>query len=356
MRLPRILNTSVPLLIACLLTPVGIHAGTDFNSLVVFGDSLSDPGNKFALTGLSNVPPYDLLDPFVVPNGPYARGGHHHSNGATWIEQYARKLDLGDQVRPAYQMDSDATNYAYGGARARDVSQDEPPLLGQEVLNNKHLLDQVTQFLADVGGEAPADALYVIFVGGNDIAPDAVTAAILDPSLSIQIIVAALTSVSDNIVDLYFAGARNFLVLNAPDLGLTPSVQIIDETFFPGEPDPVIDAASCLSFLYNFGTPVPCVPAGIDIPGLDGVLDQLEANPLLDGIRINRINIFAQMYAFVTDPDAFGLTNVTDHCVKPNVPPYACKSPNSYLFWDGAHPTKMVHSIIADFVAAELAE
>ena len=78
MQLSRIFHTSVPLLIACLLTPVGVHADTDFNSLVVFGDSLSDPGNKFALTGLSNVPPYDLLDPFVVPNGPYARGGHHH--------------------------------------------------------------------------------------------------------------------------------------------------------------------------------------------------------------------------------------------------------------------------------------
>ena len=348
MSLFRVFYTSVPLLITCLLAAGSVHAETDFDTLIVFGDSLSDPGNKFAYTGLSNVPPYDLLDDFVVPNGPYARGGHHHSNGATWIEQYARKLGLGDQVRPAYQSGSGATNYAYGGARARNVLLPPDP----DIQSNKQLPDQVSQFLADVGNEAPADALYVIFVGGNDIAPDAVSAlAGPDPSLGIQIIGAALTSVSDNIVALYRAGARHFLVLNAPDLGLTPAVQILDERV-PG----AADAASCLSFLYNFGTPVPCVPAGVDIPGLDGVLDQLEANPLLDGITFTRIDIFTQMHAFVEFPDYFGLTNVADHCVQPDMPPYACKRPDEYLFWDGAHPTETVHAIIAELVAAELAQ
>jgi phospholipase/lecithinase/hemolysin len=346
MRLSRVFHVSISLLITCLLVSAGVHADTDFDTLIVFGDSLSDPGNKFAVTGLSNEPPYDLLDVFVVPNGPYARGGHHHSNGATWVEQYARSLGLGDQVRPAYQSGSDATNYAYGGARARNVLLPSDPV----IQSNKHLPDQVSQFLADIGNEAPADALYVIFVGSNDIAPDAVTAlAGPDPGVSIQIIGAALTSVSDNIIALYLAGARHFLVLNAPDLGLTPAVQILDQQF-PGAKD----AASCLSFLYNFGTPVPCVPTGIDIPGLAGVLDQLEANPFLDGITFTRIDIFTQMHALVEFPDPFGLTNVTSHCVQPDVPPYACKRPDEYLFWDGAHPTKTVHAIFAGLVAAEL--
>lgn len=349
MLLSRMFPASVPLLITCLLAPASVYADTDFDRLIVFGDSLSDPGNKFSLTGLSNVPPYDLLDPFVVPNGPYARGGQHHSNGATWIEQYARTLDLGDQVRPAYRTDSDATNYAYGGARARDVNQDNPPHPDLVVRSNKHLPDQVTAFLTDSGYVAPPDALYVIFVGGNDIAPDAVTLlGGSNPALGIQTIVRALQSVSDNIVALYMAGARHFAVLNAPDLGLTPAM---------GLAGPLAQAgASCLSFLYNFGTPVPCVPASIDIPGLDGVLDLLESNPLLPGITFTRIDIFAQMHAFVANPAAFGLTNVTDHCVQPNDPPYACKDPKSYLFWDGAHPTKAVHSIIAELVAAELGQ
>ena len=47
-------------------TPVA--AGALFGSIVVFGTSLSDPGNAFALRGGTNTPPDYLLDPFLVPS------------------------------------------------------------------------------------------------------------------------------------------------------------------------------------------------------------------------------------------------------------------------------------------------
>src|SRR6266567_4301333 len=69
--------------------------------------------------GTSDPPPYDTLDLFLVPRAPYARGGHHFSNGATWVEQFASPLGLTENVRPAFQGSSvKATNYAVGGARA----------------------------------------------------------------------------------------------------------------------------------------------------------------------------------------------------------------------------------------------
>ncbi len=79
----------------------------DFNRIVVFGGSVSDSGNVFALNGgVANHPPYnqtDLIDPLtLVPTAPYDVGGHHFSNGATWIEQFARPLGLGENVRPAF--------------------------------------------------------------------------------------------------------------------------------------------------------------------------------------------------------------------------------------------------------------
>ena len=151
---------SLPFLFSCWAS-----ASFAYDGLVVFGDSLSDAGNKYVVTGLSNTPPYDLLDPFLVPDGPYTKGGLHHSNGKTWVEQYAKPLGLGDLVRPALRNPGEATNYAYGGARARNAS---------ATSSNLHLPDQVTTFLADTGGVASPDALYVIFIGGNDIAPDAV--------------------------------------------------------------------------------------------------------------------------------------------------------------------------------------
>ena len=72
-----------------------------FASIVAFGTSLSDSGNAFVLRGGTNTPPDYLLDPLLVPSAPYARGGHHFSNGATWIEQFARSQGLAGSARPA---------------------------------------------------------------------------------------------------------------------------------------------------------------------------------------------------------------------------------------------------------------
>ena len=57
----------------------------------------------------------------------------------------------------------------------------------------------------------------------------------------------------------------------------------------------------------------------------------------------------------VGDPEAFGLTDVTSACVTPNIPPFICDRPDEFLFWDGIHPTKAVHDIIAQEAAAALA-
>src|SRR5829696_289095 len=87
-----------------------------YSGIVVFGTSLSDSGNAFALRGGTSTPPDYDLNPLLIPNAPYARGGHHFSNGATWVEQFARARGLADSVRPAFASASQATNFAVGGA------------------------------------------------------------------------------------------------------------------------------------------------------------------------------------------------------------------------------------------------
>ena len=182
-------------------------SANEYSTMVGFGDSLTDTGNKFADTGLLNTPPYDLLDAFLLPDGPYARGGLHHSNGATWIEQFARPMGLGRAVQPSLRGNGVGSNYAYGGARARNGSP-EPDLVELGCLgdnDNLHFTDQVTAFLGDVNLSAPDDALYAVFVGGNDVA-DAVRAFPCDPTgvTSVQVIIGgALTSIRDNIIALY---------------------------------------------------------------------------------------------------------------------------------------------------------
>src|SRR5688572_23083074 len=78
-------------------------AQSSFSRIVVFGTSLSDPGNAFALAGGTNTPPDYSVDPFLVPDRPYSRGGHHFSNGATWIEQLGGALGLANSAHPAFR-------------------------------------------------------------------------------------------------------------------------------------------------------------------------------------------------------------------------------------------------------------
>src|SRR4051794_7489011 len=123
-----------------------------FDQIVVFGDSLSDPGNAFALTGEQLTPPsYGMDTPeellTLVPSAPYAKGSHHFSNGPTWIEDLGKAIGLGASVGPAFAPGHpNASNYAVGGARARPVG-------------DFHLAVQVNEFLGDVRGHAPSGAL-----------------------------------------------------------------------------------------------------------------------------------------------------------------------------------------------------
>ena len=161
------------LVVGLLLVPGLATAGKPFERLVVFGDSLSDPGNAFYLTGIALKPPYSTLDPFLVPNAPYARGGNHFSNGKTWVERFAKKLDLEESAGPAFKGENEdelkMTNYAVGGARARDSGQ------------NINLTSQLGLFLADAQGQVSDRALYVLALGGNDVR-DAVSALAQDSS------------------------------------------------------------------------------------------------------------------------------------------------------------------------------
>jgi outer membrane lipase/esterase len=288
-----------------------------FKRIVVFGTSLSDPGNTFALTGQSIKKPYSELDDFLIPPAPYAAGGYHFSNGATWVEQLARRLDAGDSVEPAFGESQTATNYAVGGARARVDGL------------NINLPDQVAVFLADVETLAPADALYIIDMGANDVR-DALLAGSLAEAQAI--LADALASIGGQMANLYGAGARKFLVLNVPNLGVLPSIQILD-SIFPGA------AAFAGILAETFNT------------NLDSVIASLAALP---GVEIARLNVHQKVNDLIANPAKFGLKEVSAPCITPDVRPFTCKRPDRFLFWDGIHPTKAVHAILTKEAAVIL--
>lgn len=296
-------------------------AQTTFGRIVVFGTSLSDPGNAFALTGVANTPPYDTLGPLLVPGAPYDKGGHHFSNGATWVEQFANPLGLAGDTRPAFRgRGAERTNYAVGGTRARDDG------------INVDLSYQVSAFLQARNGTAPSDGLYVIEMGSNDVR-DALF-AFASGGDGNAILADALTAIGNNIGALYAAGGRRFLVWNVPDVGLTPALRTLD-VIRPG--------SAALGSL---------VTAGFNSQ-LDSILASLATLP---GIEIVKLDVFHLLHEVTADPAAFGLSVVDTACVVPNTPPFECKMPDEYLYWDGIHPTKAMHGIVAQTVATLLAQ
>jgi phospholipase/lecithinase/hemolysin len=309
-------------LAACVLAATPASAQPRFSGVVFFGTSLSDSGNAYALLGSANTPHDYDLDPLLVPSRPYARGGHHFSDGATWAEQFARPMGLAGNARPALaSAGKAAANYAVGGARSVNA-----PLTFD-------LPDQVAAFLSDRGGVARDDALYVIEMGGNDLR-DALQAAATGGQPAAEIVIgAALQSIGQQIGILYHAGARKFLVWNAPNLGLTPAIQGLgpQAAFF----------ADQLSQGFN--------------GGLGQLLNALEEPQGFPGIQFYRLDVYGKLNAIVGEPDAYGLTNVKQACITPQSAPSHCKDFKDYLFWDGIHPTTAAQGIIAREAAAALA-
>ena len=183
-----------------------------FSGIVVFGTSLSDPGNAFILVGDAGTPPDFTLNPLLIPTAPYAKGGHHFSNGATWVEQYARSVGLGDSVRPALATaDPAVTNFAVGAARAYDDGV------------NFNLTRQVDTFLQRSGGVA-SSAGALRHRDGRQRHPRCVP-ALCDRRQWGARLGQALGAIAANIQRLYAAGAREFLVWVAPNVALTPAIR-----------------------------------------------------------------------------------------------------------------------------------
>jgi phospholipase/lecithinase/hemolysin len=87
----------LPLLIlALILSAMASIPASAGEQLVIFGDSLSDPGNYFIAFGQTSTAPFA-----PIPDAPYDIGpGHHFSDGWTWAERLAFALGSPESGMP----------------------------------------------------------------------------------------------------------------------------------------------------------------------------------------------------------------------------------------------------------------
>jgi phospholipase/lecithinase/hemolysin len=291
--------------------------------IAFFGDSLSDSGNNFLLTGQSTRIPF----PLGPASFSYDIGGHQYSNGMVWSQYLANALHLPHSALPFLQSrNGDFTNYAMGDARSRS---------GAPAFPDFNLTQLVDIFLDEFHGQVPANTLVVIWIGSNDL-EDALNALSTDPSgaTSEFIIQEAESAIFENMQVLYRAGARMFLIANIPDLSETPYVR------FLGQSDPTIPPiVSQFTNEFNVGLAAETTVFG-SMPGLQ-YFRLFDAKALLN--------------LAITSPGNFHLLDVTDRCTVPLVRANAiCNDPDSYLFWDATHPTTAMHRAIAAIALGQL--
>lgn len=311
----------VTLLLVALTTQAEAYSG-----LYVFGDSLSDDGNNAILLpsfGISQTTaPFNQDAPApVVAVGTYA-DTNNYSNGPVWADYLANALGL-----PLAPSLLDGNNFAFGGARTgpvgtTDDNDPRPPSLRAQA-----------ELAVARDGSLPGDALYAVWGGGNDIralgAEFGPGLASPDPLVRQQSNDALVAGINASIANLMVtlstltnAGARDFLLMNMPDLGLTPAARFF-ETVAPGTRLLLTN----LSLALNQGIGA-VVAGGNGSPGFSFAL----------------VDVFALNHLAVDSP-APG-ANVTEACTAQN--DFAgCGDPDNYVYWDGVHPTTATHRVLA---------
>jgi len=289
---------SAGFLVAAGLFGAAAHAGP-YSDLVIFGDSLSDTGNVFILTG-GAVPSQSV--------GPY--DGGRFSNGPLWVETLAAGLGLPTAASPFLLGGG---NYAFAGAKT-GVGVTPPDLLLQSI------------FLW--GGSHPvadANALYVVMAGGNDMraARDAFQTNSAADIAGRQ--TAAEAAIGNLLVDLFYLqsrGVKNVLLANLPDLGGTPEAVSLG-----------LQAASTDATL-RFDAFFPALLA-IGTQGLGLNMSFLDLAGLYQSVLFDATSNGGAVY---------GITNVTDPCA--GFLGSAGNACATSLFSDNLHPSARTHQLI----------
>ncbi len=348
-------------LLALAIASPALATGGSFTNMYILGDSLSDQGNLYlaieSIFGEGN----------GIPTSDHYWQGRF-ANGENWADilsdrlaiQLAPSLTSGVNfiLDPTCQIDGSncGTNFADGGARTdyNTVELDATKPYPVEYLHQGGFLPK-DLFPWTLDGQRQAfssraisdpGALYTVFAGANNLSdlipmkgtclqdPTSVFCEGRgDPQTAIPTI---LNGINNAITAFVYAGGRDILVPNMPNLGAIPAIT----RYGPG----AIGLATELSTAYN--------------TALKAMLTQLEDAYKAMELQVNIIPF--DTYSFITevveDPEAYGFSNATKPCydgfVTPDPNARECPDPDAYVFWDIEHPTTALHALLADRILA----
>lgn len=321
----------------------------DIKQLVVIGDSLSDNGNL-----------YKKLFQIIPKSPPYYAG--RFSNGPTWAE------DLGQYFYSKHYIDYKIV--AYGGATAILHNFKDDKFIAPVTLDGEMFEYYAGSLFTD-----KSKVLYAFWISSNDY--------LYDEQENKQGLVNDVVEKTISAVEgLAKRGAKNFIILNEPDLARTPFARNHKNA----------DRLHELTILHNLKLATEINKLKAKYPKAKFVLVDIYAafNDLLDntdkynkkynkhitnttdscwlgGMTLNKKSLAGDMknlsleknksiinfdtqavVDWIQSSPTLAMAYNTSRAMEDGMKP--CNNADENIFWDELHPTAVVHSIIAEVV------
>ncbi|KAJ9675072.1 hypothetical protein PVL29_024144 [Vitis rotundifolia] len=312
-------------------------------AVLVFGDSIVDPGNNNNLTTVvkCNFPPYgrDFVGGF--PTGRF-------SNGKIPSDFIAEELGI-KQLLPSYSSPSlqlgdllTGVSFASGGSGFDPLT----PKLAS-VLS---LPDQLGMFKEYIGklkvmvGEKRTNtilskSLFLVVAGSDDIANSYFVLGVRKRQYDVPAYTDLMaTSAASFLKELYGLGARRIGVASAPPLGCLPS----QRSLAGGKQRECAEDHNDAAKLFN--------------TKLSSQLDSLNAN--FPQAKFVYIDIYKPFLDLIQNPQKSGFEVVDMGCCGSGrieaavlcrlLNPFTCEDASNYVFWDSYHPTERAYKVIIE--------
>lgn len=336
---------------ALLLSACGGSDNARYDTVVSFGDSLSDAGSY-------NVGSVAALGAATGGAGRFTVNSP--TGSPLWVDQLASQLgtpatcaaetglspNIAGLVGAPVTAHPGCFNYAQGGSRI--TSPFGPNSVALQALGQTNLgllakpvANQMAAHLAAAGGRYSGTELVTVFAGSNDVfmvLSELLASSSPDPLQAVADIAAEGASLAQLVrTQVVDKGALQVLVMTLPDIAHTPYILSL-EALQPG-----ISAQTDVMVL-AFNAQL--------VAGLKDVR----------GVQI--ADVYSANKAQLADPARFGLTNVTTPACGPNAlgsTSLVCNASNTvaadvsrYYYADDVHPTPYTHTLLGQLALSAL--
>ncbi|KAE8814616.1 GDSL esterase/lipase EXL3 [Hordeum vulgare] len=314
-------------------------------ALVVFGDSIVDPGNNNAISTIvrADFAPYG--HDFGADHRPTGR----FCNGRIPTDFIASRLGI-KPLLPAYLAPNLTAHDLLTGVSFASGGTGYDPLTAQlasviSMTDQLRLFDEYKAKVRAAAGDAAlseilARGVFAVCAGSDDVANTYFTMrarSSYSHASYASLIVAHATAFLDG---LLAAGARRVALISMPPIGCVPSQRTL-----------------------SGGMGRECSPGHNEIAelvnaGMGTAVDSLRAKH--PGARVVLMDIYGFLLDMMVRPEGYGFKESTLGCCGTGMMEVAvlcngvtsavCGDVEEYLFWDSYHPTEKAYRILVDFV------